>query len=198
MPAAQPRMMAPRVVVPGRAGAVLQRAEASEVKDAYTADHAAIWKWIQGAVNVAPHFKDGGPEMYFVRVGFQDNICHHFAFGNLQGNRRDFDIDALIPAVNELIDSPNDYAKVLPKKLEVMAAGQDQNVCLMGSTAPPTDHSARQEIEGGLWWHKFNGLPYILGFTAATIFDYKVAHYLTVKTAKGGYDTKKTRWRKPA
>jgi len=197
VPIAQPKTAAPGAARLARPGAVIQRAEQSDSKDAYAADHAAIWKWIQGAKNVAPHFKDDGPEMYFVKVGFQDNICHHFAFGNLQGNRQDFDIDALIPAVNELIDRPNDYAKVLPKKLEVMG-GQDQAVCLMGTTAPPTDHSARQEVDAGLWWHKFNGLPYVLGFTSAVIFDYKISHFLTVRTAKGGYDAKKVRWRKPA
>lgn len=197
VPTAQPRIKTPPARL-GRASAVVQRAEVAEVKDANAEDHAAIWKWIQSQVNVAPYFKDGGPEMYFVKVGFEGNICHHFAFGNLQGDRKKFDLDVLMPEVNQLIFKPNNYANVLPKRVDVIEAGQDQSVCLMGTTAPPTDHSARQEIDGGLWWNKFNGLAYVLGFTTPTICGYKVSHFLTVKTAKGGYDAKKIRWRKPA
>lgn len=66
---------------------------------------------------------------------------------------------------------------------------QQQKVVVYSTPNHFAAHTSRQEIENGLYWHKFNGFPYLIGVKDSNFDGYRVSQTHKVITEIGGYDT---------
>ena len=149
-------------------------------------DSEAIWKWLDKGGKSA---KFAGLTIYYVAVGHEASNCHHFAFSNFTG------AGDLATIVGSDIYEKMSVLFEFPPELTLAANQPAQTICLMGAGPPAVDHSARQEVEGGLWWNKFVGLPYLLGFASiddcCTGFGYTDTERIAVTLQRGNYDAKR-------
>ena len=149
-------------------------------------DSAAIWAWLDKAGKSA---KFAGLTVYYAAVGHEASNCHHFAFSNFTGAG---DLPTIVgSAIYEKMSVYFDF----PTELALAPSQPAQTICLMGKGPPAVDHSARQEIDSGLWWNKFVGLPYLLGFASiedcCTAFGYTDTERIAVTLQRGNYDAKR-------
>jgi hypothetical protein len=134
------------------------------------------------AINVYNRAK--GKQIHIWRVGGAnaDNVCHHYAFGGLSGDAADFSMAALGGLFGILYGDVPAFFDIGGETVDI--GGRVAGVA--GLTPFPVrvldevSHSIRQE--GGRWWHKFNGLPFLVSVEGDENLGYLLTATLTVRS----------------
>jgi len=130
-----------------------------------------------------------GKRVYIWKIGadYTDKICHHYAFGGLRGDYKEFDITKLA----QTLDAFYDYqGQIIPafadhdgETLDVGGKIADVG----GQTAFPVrmldDMAHSTRLEDGRWWHKFNGLPFLVSVEGDDNLGYPLTASFTVLSA---------------
>jgi hypothetical protein len=135
------------------------------------ADELAIWVKAPGRSTLKPRLTAGTTKLRYVMMPNLDgaNNCHHFAFSAFGGDPALYGAVALYGddgAARRLNVSAYD-ATLLRAPGYAQRRAQTVRLYWPGAAAGAPVHSARQEVNGGLFWHRMmNVTGAVIGFPA--------------------------------